>query len=583
MIVLLFFSFLAGIVTILSPCILPILPIVLSSSLTGGKKRPFGVIVGFVASFTFFTLALTSLVRAYDVDPDFLRSFAVAVIFIFGLTILVPKLSQAWEKVTSKIANKAPRAGAENTGFSGGVLVGLSLGLIWTPCAGPILASVITLAATAEVTFEAILITLAYSLGTALPMMAIIYGGRQLLQKVPFLLKNTEKIQKFFGVLLILLAIGIHFNIDRKFQAYILEKFPQYGTGLTQIEELDVVKDRLDMLREEEERTTGGVLQGSESEDGGVCEDTMGVARGIEGGQEWINSEPLALEELRGKVVVVDFWTYSCINCIRTLPHLRAWHESYADDGLVILGVHTPEFEFEKSLENLQEAVTDFELEYPIVQDNDYTIWRRYNNRYWPAKYFVDKKGCLRWTHFGEGEYEESEELIRELLEEDGPKIEDEMVEVPVYDSRPRTSETYVGYGRIDNFVSPEGISEDELASYSVPEELAEDEFAFEGEWTSRDEFSAPEAGSKLVMDFVAQEVFLVMRRADESVEARVRVYLDGEVVGEIEAGEDVVDGVVNIDKDRLYRLIKQDGYESRLLELEFLDGNVEVFAFTFS
>ena len=410
------FSFLAGIVTILSPCILPVLPIILSTSTSGGKRRPFAIVVGFVLSFVFFTLALTTIVKATGLDGEVLRNVAIGVLIFFGVSLLIPKFQLWMEILFSKLAGKFSKAGKEEQGgFGGGVVIGLSLGLLWTPCVGPIMAGVLALAATSSVTLQAVFITLAYALGTALPMFGIIYGGRRLLEKVPFLLRNTGRIQKVFGVIIILVAVGMFYGVDRKFQAYVLEKFPFYGSGLTAIEDLDIVNDQLKELGMREEEVVAGECR---------------VAPGFEEGGEWLNSAPLVLEELRGKVVLVDFWTYTCVNCIRTFPHVTAWDEKYRDDGLVIVGVHTPEFEFEKSKENVAGALKDYGIEYPVVQDNDYKIWRSYNNRYWPAHYFIDKDGCIRHTHFGEGKYDESERVIQELLSELGDEVSSEVLDI---------------------------------------------------------------------------------------------------------------------------------------------------------
>ncbi len=592
MFILILFSFLAGIVTILSPCILPILPLVLSSSLTGGKKRPFGVVVGFIFSFTFFTLSLAAIVRATGVDPDFIRSAAVVILLIFGLSLVIPKFQLMWEVLASKISKLAPKGKKDEKdsgGFFGGFFVGLSLGLIWTPCVGPIMASVLTLAATSSVTLDAVLITLAYSFGTAIPMLFIIFGGRALLKKVPFLLKNAAKIQRVFGVIIILLAIAIHFNVDRKFQTYVLEKFPQYGSGLTALfEDSDSVKDELDRIQDEAFEDDEKIMEFENSdpmkpvvsETGAVCDTEYGWANGFEDGGNWFNSEPLVLEELWGKVVLIDFWTYTCINCIRTLPFINAWHDKYADDGLVIVGVHSPEFEFEKKAENVAAAIQEYEIEYPVVQDNEFKIWRSYENRYWPAKYFIDKDGCVRSAHFGEGEYEESEKFIQELLEESGNEVDSDIVKIDEYKGDSRTHETYLGFGRIENFASPEVIGKNFERVYTIPNELETDSFAYEGSWTLERERAISGPNAALELNFVAQELYLVMR-TEKVGGAEVKVLIDGEIVDESIAGEDVDSNVVNVKEDRLYKLIKLEDYENRQLRLEFDEG-VEIFAFTF-
>ena len=343
MIFLILFAFLAGIVTILSPCILPILPIILSSSTdSSGKKKPLGVVVGFVASFTFFTLFLSSIVRMSGISANSLRYVSVFILGIFGISLLVPQVQILIERLFTKLTRFIPSSQNKN-GFWGGVLIGLSLGLLWTPCVGPILASVISLAISGTVSFQAMLITLAYSLGTAIPMFMIMQAGSTALQKVPWLVRNTAKIQKAFGVLMILTSVAIFFNLDRRFQTFILKSFPGYGAGLTKFEDNQLVKQELDKVGNQpsDELSLGNSLPS-------IFDKKGPVAPEITPGGEWFNSQPLKLESLRGKVVLIDFWTYSCINCQRTFPYLRSWWEKYQDQGLVIIGVHSPEFEFEK-------------------------------------------------------------------------------------------------------------------------------------------------------------------------------------------------------------------------------------------
>ncbi|MEK7533442.1 MAG: cytochrome c biogenesis protein DipZ [Patescibacteria group bacterium] len=566
MIILILFAFLGGIITILSPCILPILPIVLSGSITGGKKRPMGVVTGFILSFTFFTLFLSAIVRATGASADILRIIAVAVIAFFGASLLVPTLQVGMEKLFSRLTRFAPKQ-STNDDFLSGVLLGVSLGLIWTPCVGPILASIITLAATSSVGFSAVIITLAYALGTAIPLLAITAGGRVLLTSHPWLLANTPRIQKGFGVLMLLTALAIYNSWDRQFQAYILEKFPAYGTGLTKLEDNAIVRNQLQTLKE-----GGPMLKLSDSD--------YGNAPDFIAGGKWFNSEPLTMKELRGKVVLVDFWTYTCINCIRTLPYIKAWNEKYKDKGLVIVGVHTPEFEFEKNPDNVAKALKDFGLTYPVMQDNDYATWQAYANHYWPAKYLVDAKGKIRYTHFGEGDYDETESMIQSLLSETGATVNDPIVN-PAYQVQTRTPETYVGYERMAGLASTERVQPDNTMVFSAPKNLNKNSFAFSGTWTIGSERAMPSEGATLTYHFDATEVFLVLRPKTEGNTAKINVTMDGKELGEF-AGDDVINGVVTIDGDRLYKLIKLPAIGTHMLKLEFLDGNAELYAFTF-
>ena len=578
MIILVLFAFLGGIVTILSPCILPVLPIVLSGSLSGGKEKPLGVMTGFIGGFTFFTLSLTAVVNATGISADTMRIISILIVFGFGLTLLFPKLQAFSERMFSRLASrvtpKAPKGETLNRtpDFIAGVLIGLSLGLVWTPCVGPILASVIALAATSTVTAGAVILTVSYATGTVIPLLAITYGGRTFLTNHPSLVRRSASVQKVFGVLMIVTAIAIATNQDRKFQTYVLDTFPAYGTGLTKIEDNAVVQRELENLQK-----SGGSLKSGLD----IPNPFASSAPELIPGGQWFNSEPLTIAGLRGKVVLVDFWTYTCINCIRTLPYIEAWHEKYADKGLVVIGVHTPEFAFEKNPENVAAAIKDFGLTYPVMQDNDYATWNAYNNRYWPAKYFIDKNGKIRWTHFGEGAYDESEERIRTLLRESGATIDTE-VENPTYAIRANTPELYLGYGRIENLASPEPLVRDTTSPYSAPDPVPTHFFAYAGTWTVGEERAMPQEGGSLLLHFDAAEVYLVMRPKTEGINGSMRVFLDGQPVSDADAGEDTNDGTVTVTTDRLYKLIKLQTPGQHILKLDFLDDNLELYAFTF-
>jgi len=569
MLLLILFAFIAGIVTILSPCILPILPVVLSGSVGGGHRKPLGIVLGFVLSFSFFTLALATLVKLTGLSADLLRNFSVVIILLFGLSLLVPKFQIILEQLFNKLAKVGPKKSTDS-GFIGGVILGLSLGLVWTPCVGPIIASVIALAAISSVNLATIVITLSYSLGTAIPMLLITYGGRQALLKVPWLINNTVKIQKAFGVLMILTALAIFFSLDRRFQTYILDKFPNYGTGLTKIEDNAKVLSKLQELQAVKPLPADSNSQ---------------MAPEIIAGGKWFNlpdgKTKLSLADIRGKVVLIDFWTYTCINCIRTLPYIRAWDEKYRSKGLVIIGVHTPEFEFEKDAGNVQKALGDFAIKYPVVQDNDYATWNAYNNQYWPAKYFIDKNGNIRSTHFGEGKYDESEKLIQELLAETGVDIANMPISNQDYSIDTRTPETYLGYARINNFGSLEGIVQDKASLYSAPKNLRSNNFAYSGSWTVTSERAMPEKGANLTFNFESKNVYLVMRPKGKD-SGQIKVFLDDQLVDAKIAGDDVSGGEVKVADDRLYTLIKLPAPGKHLLRLEFLDNNLELYAFTF-
>lgn len=561
MILLIIFAFLAGFVTILSPCILPILPIVLSGSLSGGKSRPLGVVTGFVGSFTFFTLFLSAIVRSTGIPADFMRNLAIILVFSFGVFLAIPQAQVLFEKLVSKLSSLQRSNLSTKNGFFGGIVVGASLGLVWAPCVGPILASIITLSITSQISIGAVLITLAYATGTAIPMLIITYSGRKIFEKVPWLLSHTTQIQQIFGVLMIFTALGLFLNIDIRFQRYILEKFPQYGAGLTQFEDKPEIQNQLNQLLNSEQKPSSSELLLPPGD----------KAPGFQDEQSWINSEPLELEtDLKGKVVLIDFWTYTCINCIRTFPYLRDWYSKYHSQGFEIIGVHSPEFEFEKVYDNVLMASKEHELLYPIVQDNDFKIWQAYNNRYWPAHYLIDKNGDIRYTHFGEGKYIETENAIRLLLENE--PLDEKEISIS---RKQQTSEIYLGYERAQNYSRQNNIQVDSSVDYEPFGNLPNDSVALEGKWTVGPEsITANENGAKIKLNFLATNVFLVIHPPiNQSITSQVSVRLD----------ENSTEKIIQITQPNKYDLVnlETNEYGRHTLEIEFPNG-ASAFAFTF-
>ena len=586
MIVLLPFAFLSGLVTILSPCILPVLPVVLSGSV-GGKRRPFGVITGFVVSFSIFTLILSSLVQALNIPPDTLRVVAVVLILLFGLVMLVPRLRDGFEMIASRLA-KVGGNQKQSNGFGGGLLIGVSLGLVWTPCVGPIMASVISLAITQSVDGGSVIIILVYSLGTAIPMLAIMLGGRSLLKRVPSLSRNTVKIQRVFGVLMILVAVTIAFGWDRSFQSAILRIFPNYGSGLTAFEDTDSVWDAIEARGESvaelaEQRDSYRLSLDATPDKGNLAD--YGPAPEIVTKGDWFNIDGLGeagadgiltMDELKGKVVLLDFWTYSCVNCVRTIPHLRIWYDAYRDDGFVIIGVHTPEFAFERKPENVRQAMNELGVNWPVVMDNEYAQWQAYNNRYWPAHYFIDAAGRVRYYHFGEGKYDIAEDVIRALLEEADSLSADRAVETPKADLESNTAETYLGYGRARGFASAVTPVPNEAVLYNPARTPANGEWTLDGTWTITKEYVVPEKRGVLELGFYAKDVFLVIEPAGG--DGRIGVKVDGVPV---EDTDDVQGGMLRADESRLYHLVGKAEPGEYVLSLE-VEGNFRLFAFTF-
>ncbi len=600
MTLLLVFAFLSGVVTILSPCILPVLPIVLSGSIGNGRAKPFGVIAGFVASFTVFTLALSSIVQALGIAPDALRIVAVVLIVAFGFVMLVPALNRVFEIGASSLASlgqgdkPASRKGrGRAAGFWGGLPVGFSLGLVWTPCVGPIMASVISLALTKRIDGGSVLITLAYTIGTSLPMLAVMLGGRTLLSRVPALTRNAPSIQRGFGILMIALGISIGLGFDRSIQAAILTAFPSYGSGLTALEQVAPVQAAL-KARGAQASPLADIAPGQfAGAPDGLADDGRlgyyGLAPDFVAAGPWYNSggtvgatpgspqssAPLTLAALKGKVVMVDFWTYSCVNCVRTLPYLKAWYEAYKDRGFVIVGVHSPEFEFEKVGSNVTRAMGDLGVSWPVVQDNDYSQWKAYANKYWPAHYFIDAKGRVRYFHFGEGGYDVSEGVIKALLKEAGSEVGSSVSKpAPVLEAA--TPETYLGYERGKGFVSSEAPLADKALEYRPAKLPANGEWSLEGKWIIAGQYIVPESSGTLRLGFKAKRVYLVIE--PEGNGGSVSVSLDGKAAADT---EDVRGGKLRPSQSRLYRLIELPDAGEHVLTL-VLSGRLRLFAFTF-
>ncbi len=567
MLFLLLFAFVSGLVTVAAPCIWPLLPIVLSSSVTGGKTKPLGITIGIIASFAFFTLALSYIVKLIPFDPNWLRLFAVLVIGFFGLSFLIPSLNQQVEGWVSNLSRRLNfLAGKKDEGFITGFVTGLSLGLVWSPCAGPILATIATLSATRTVNIGIVLVTIVYVVGIGIPLFLLTTFGNRLFQKTKSLNRYTGRLQQIFGLIMIVTAVLIFTNWDKVLEANLLNYFPSYSNFLTNLESNQAVTQGLNRLKGQGHIHVQNKVNQPMPPTGNTLPD-LGQAPNFVGITHWLNSQPLTMKDLKGKVVLVDFWTYTCINCIRTLPHVTGWYEKYKDKGFVVVGVHTPEFEFEKETANVQKAIKQFNINYPVAQDNDYATWNAYNNQYWPAEYLIDAKGNIRRTHFGEGEYDQSEQAIKDLLIEAGQKVDNSYNQVP--DQTPSgsiTPETYVGGNRADR----------QTQSNSPPLHY----FSLVGKWDVQPEFAKASKGAQLLLHFSAQHVYFVIHpgKAGDTI----KVFLDDKPIGSDQAGKDVINGVVTLDTDRLYDLVNLKSQEEHLLKLEFENDATECFAFTF-
>jgi len=580
MILLLGFAFLAGLVTILTPCMWPMLPIVLSSSVKGSDhRRALGVTIGVMISFAAFTLSISYLVRLFHFDPNILRLFAVVVIIFLGFSLIIPALTQFTEKYFSRLVRLFGVKPQQSTNdFKAGLLTGLTLGLVWSPCGGPILASIAVLAATGMVNIAVILVTLAYVIGVGLPLFIFTYAGQRFITRTRVLSPYTGRIQQVFGVIMILTAIAIYFNYDKLLQVKFLQAFPQLGQTLNGFESNNIVTKQLNALKRKQSTPQSSVDTSGFFNINTPAPDFMGITK-------WLNTDkPLTIADLKGKVVLVDFWTYTCINCIRSLPFVTSWYEKYKDQGFVVIGVHTPEFEFEKDSNNVLNAIKQYNIHYPVPQDNNYVTWNAYNNQYWPAEYLIDAKGNIRRTHFGEGEYDQTEMAIQALLKEKGASINTGLVNIK--DQTPHTQqlspETYLGSKRMQYYY-PSGQLGNGQQNFTLSNPSL-NSFSYGGQWNITDETAITGEKSVLSYDFYANRVYIILRPgSNPSGSAKVKVFLDNKLIDPTVAGQDVKDGVLTIDVDRLYDVVDLHGNPGEhLLRLEFQSPGVEAYTFTF-
>lgn len=449
------FALLAGVVTIMSPCVLPVLPLLLSTSVGGGRLRPLGIVLGLAVSFTTFTLAVAAAAQALALPATWLRTFSIVALGVFGLTLLVPVFGRVFERIAvplARLGNTNTMAGAQRGGLAGGLLIGTGLGLVWAPCVGPILASIIALTATAGLSAEGVAITLAYSVGAGLPMLAIAYGTRGFASRARKLNPRSGLIQRAFGGLAVLTCIALLLGLDARVTTFALRHLPpEWNAALIEFEDNAAVQKEITALETKSSQESQSALPAIAAQPTsepttmfaaipttpptqltpptpeptipptpkpGLALPDMGLAPELVGLTSWINSEPLTLQQLRGKVVVIDFWTFGCYNCRNTRPHVRALYDKYKDQGLEILGIHTPEFAYEKIPDNVRAASKEQGVIWPVALDQDFKTWRAFGNRYWPAFYVIDASGHLRYKHFGEGKYDHNEKVVQQLLEE---------------------------------------------------------------------------------------------------------------------------------------------------------------------
>lgn len=540
-------GFFEGLALIVSPCILPILPIILAGSLTGSKKKPFGIIVGFVIIFALFTFFSRQLVRYSAIDTNLIRHVSYGILVMLGIIMLSDYLSEKFSEIFNPLINTGSRffSKADTTnGFGNGLLLGSLIAIIWTPCAGPILAAVIVQTVIEKTTAISFLIVLSFGLGAAIPMLAIALLGRKIMEKMNLFRRHAILIRKLLGIIII---ISVGYMVIYESRAFTATPTTNNNKSTIQL-------------------------------DNGLANPYPSPQ--IAGISAWINSNPLSLQDLKGKVVLIDFWTYSCINCLRTLPYLKDWYQKYHSDGFVIIGIHSPEFEFEKDFNNVKNAVEREGILYPVALDNQFVTWQNFNNQYWPAHFLLDKNGNVVYTHFGEGEYDTTEKNIQYLLGKNPNSLSTSKLTTEPSSSR-TTPETYLGYARSEKFVSPESMIKNTTARYTLPKSLLDDAWALQGLWKiNPDNIVSADSNSILKINFHAKKVFIVMGNATEKP-IRVKILLNGKPLT-TEAGNDVTNSHIQVDKHRLYEVISLPESRDGILELIALEPGLEVYTFTF-
>jgi cytochrome c biogenesis protein CcdA/thiol-disulfide isomerase/thioredoxin len=566
-------AYLGGVLTILSPCILPVLPFVFARSdkpfMRNGLPMLLGMAITFAAVATLAALGGGWAVHANQYG----RIVALVVLAFLGLTLLSTHLAEWITRPFVALGNRlSQRSAGDGDSIWGAAGLGVATGLLWAPCAGPILGLLLTGAALNGASVQTTLLLLTYAAGAATSLgLALLIGG-----KVFGLMKRSlgagEWVRRALGMLVLCGVAAIALGLDTG----LLTRVSLASTGGIEQKLINAVRPA---------PAPEPVLKA------GAPLPVEGDMPSLGGATRWLNSAPLSSESLRGKVVVVDFWTYSCINCIRSLPYVRGWADKYKDHGLVVIGVHAPEFAFEKDPANVVKAVKDLGVDYPVALDNDYAIWKGFNNQYWPAHYFIDAQGRIRHHHFGEGSYRESEDVIRQLLTAAGQKnlpggyVSDDHrgVEAAASNDPTRSPETYVGYARAQNFVGGK-VAHDDAWDYHAPDVLGADQWSLDGRWTVRAENAQlTQPGGGIVYRFRGRDLHLVLGPASDGKAIRFRVTIDGKPPGADHGMDTDADGNGTITAQRLYQLVRQaSGSGERLFEIRFLDPGVQAYAFTF-
>ncbi|MDK4712370.1 cytochrome c biogenesis protein DipZ [Rhizobium sp. CNPSo 4039] len=587
---LLIIAYLGGALTILSPCILPILPFVFARAGQPFVRSTLPMLAGMALTFAMVaTLAAVGGAWAIRAN-EYGRLAAIVLLGLFGLSLISPRIATALSRPAVDLGNNLLNAAGANratASVKSSFMLGIATGLLWAPCAGPILGLVLTGAALKGANLQTTFLLLAYGAGAATSLAVALFAGGKIFARMKQSLGVSERIRQFAGAAVLAGVAAIALGLDTgllarlsyastgSFEQALLEKLhPKTSAPETEVASNNAIKVATDAVRPFHSDLP-----------------VEGPAPSLDGAVTWLNSQPLTLAELRGKVVLIDFWTYSCINCIRTIPYVRAWAEKYKDQGLVVIGVHAPEFAFEKNVDNVKKAIADFKIGYPVAIDNDYRIWRAFENNYWPAHYLIDAKGQIRYQHFGEGNYRQTEQAIQDLLREAGSDMAQSGPVVPNArgaEASPdlghiRSGETYVGYSQATGFVSPEGLKADTAADYSIANPGL-NQWGLTGTWTvGSEQASLNKADGGISYRFSARDLHLVLGPSADGKPIRFQVTVDGKPPGADHGSDIDADGNGTVTATRLYQLVRQSGdVTARNFEIRFLDPGVQAYAFTF-
>jgi cytochrome c biogenesis protein CcdA/thiol-disulfide isomerase/thioredoxin len=574
---LLFLAYFGGILTILSPCILPVLPFVFARSDQPFRKNGLPLLAGMAVTFA-LVASLATVGGGWAVRANQFGRIAALVLFgIFGLTLLFSSLAERLSRPLVQLGSRLSRNSDSGPSIVNSFLLGIGTGLLWAPCAGPILGLILTGAALGGASAHTAILLFAYAAGAATSLTLALLAGGRVFAAMKRSLGAEEWIRRILGVAILVGVVAVAFGLDRG----VLTRISLASTS--NLEQRLV--DRFHPAKQQKIV----INQTIDITDTDVAPTTL---PDLSGATAWINSPPLTPASLRGKVVLVDFWTYSCINCLRTLPYVKAWYAKYKDSGFVVLGVHTPEFPFEKDESNVRKAVHDLGILYPVAMDNDYSIWQSFNNQYWPAHYFIDATGRIRYHQFGEGNYDQSEAWIRSLLEEaDHQPISATPTSVAATGTEAapdsndvQSPETYIGYDRAANFASPGGFKQDTPQEYDAPATLTLNQWALAGKWKDEEQIATllSPTGS-IVYRFHARDLHLVLGPSKDGKPIRFRVTIDGKAPGADHGMDTDANGYGTVTENRLYQLIRQqNGVQDRTFRIEFLGPGVRAYSFTF-